>query len=105
MAGAAKAFDWICAELARATALDRLEARGTVRLALRQAGLEPAALGAAQLGVLLQRVLPDELRARGVADAAALCRDLAARAAAAELADGASNTPEDVFRRLADGGG
>ena len=37
---AGEAFEWLCAELERSTALDRLEARGTVRLTLREAGFE-----------------------------------------------------------------
>ena len=34
------AFEWTCNELEERCSLDRLEARGTVRLALKQAGLE-----------------------------------------------------------------
>ena len=37
----ARTFDWVCAQLEERSSLDRLEARGTVRLALKQAGLEP----------------------------------------------------------------
>jgi hypothetical protein len=34
-----KAFDFVCSELERRTSMTRLEARGTVRIALKDAGL------------------------------------------------------------------
>ena len=34
------AFEWLCEQLETHTSLDRLEARGTVRLTLKEAGLE-----------------------------------------------------------------
>ena len=36
----AAVFDWICNRLEQDTSLDRLESRGTVRLALKSAGLD-----------------------------------------------------------------
>jgi hypothetical protein len=70
-------FDRSCDELEARTALDRLAARGTVRLALKEAGLEVTSVDAAQMGVVLQRVLPSELERRGVADAASVCAAIA----------------------------
>ena len=40
MAGSS-AFEWLCTALEESTTLERLEARGTVRIALKEAGLEP----------------------------------------------------------------
>jgi hypothetical protein len=70
-------FDRVCAEVERATSLDRLTTRGTLRIACKGAGLDPASIDGLQMQVLLRRVLPSELQTRGVADAAALCERIA----------------------------
>ena len=64
------AFAWTCAEIERATALSELVARGTVRLALKQAGLEPQSVSGDEMAIVLREILPRELAARAVADAA-----------------------------------
>jgi len=99
----APAFDWVCSELERQTSLDRLEARGTVRLALKQAGLDARSLTPEQLQVVLERLMPAELEARGVPDGAEVCRALlpALRRLAAETTRSGDESPEEVFRRLA----
>jgi hypothetical protein len=73
------AFERTCAEIEERTALGRLEARGTVRLALRHAGLDPESADANSMRVVLRRVLAAELAKRGVADAAAICEAAALR--------------------------
>jgi hypothetical protein len=96
----APAFEHQCHELEAGTSLDRLEARGTVRLALKQAGLDPRSVTAEQLGVVLEKVLPGELAARGVADAAALCRRWRSGHAAPVPSGPAADSPQAVFARL-----
>jgi hypothetical protein len=96
-----RAFEWVCEEVERATLLDRLEARGTVRIALRNAGLEAASVRPDQMGVVLERVLPGELSLRQVEDAAVLCQRLA-KAVVGIDAEGSDDSPEEVFRRLGD---
>lgn len=93
------AFSWLCQELERATCLDRLEARGTVRLALKGAGLEAAAVLPDQIKVVIERLLPGELAARGVENAVEVCDRLAA---GVERVDGGdlAEAPDEVFRRL-----
>ena len=94
-----EAFDHVCAELESATSLDRLAARGTVRLALKGAGLDPATTTAAQMRVVVQRVLPSELEARGVSDAEDVCK--AILESLGSLQDAVSGqSPEAVFARL-----
>ena len=94
------AFNWVCSELESRTTLDRLEARGTVRLALKQAGLESRSVTSAQLRVVLQKVLPVELRARGIDDEALVCEALADGVLSIEAGDVTHESPDEVFRRL-----
>ena len=104
MAGST-AFEWLCTAVEESTTLERLEARGTVRIALKEAGLEPRAVTPAELRVVVQKVLPRELRQRGVANEAALCERLIAGLQVLESqgSGAASDTPDAIFRRL--GGG
>lgn len=96
-------FDFVCAELERRTSLNRLEVRGTVRIALKNAGLDGTAT-APQMKVVLERVLPAELKTRGVADPESHCKAVAAGlSAAARPAEASSETPEAIFARLARG--
>lgn len=93
-------FDFVAARLEAGSPLARLEARGTLRIALRAAGLEADA-SARELAVVLRRTLPTELAARGVAAPEALCEELAGAVSSQPFeADGARERPEDVFRRL-----
>jgi hypothetical protein len=94
-------FERVCEELERRTSFDRLEARGTVRIALKQAGLEPRTVTPEQMKVVVERVLPSELKARGVEDEAAVCDGIAA--VLAKLDTGSTphpDSPDEVFRRL-----
>ena len=95
-------FDLAAERLEHHTALDRLQARGTLRLALKQAGLEPKGINTEQLRVLFERVLPDELENRGVGEAASVCRtvmdDVASSPAIGEQPGATS--PDEIFQRL-----
>lgn len=93
------AFDFTCEALERLTSLDRLEARGTVRIALKQAGLEPRSVTHAQMAVTAARILPGELVSRGIEDAERVCAELSAGLGRLESAP-AAETPEDIFQRL-----
>jgi hypothetical protein len=99
---AADIFDLAAELLEQRTSLDRLEARGTLRIALKSAGLDVASLTAEQLAVVFEKILPGELELRGVGDAAATCSAVAKEVASSPLAaaqDGASGVDE-IFRRL-----
>jgi hypothetical protein len=99
----AAAFDWICNRLEQNTSLDRLESRGTIRLALKSAGLEARSVTPDQLGVVIEKRLVEELRARGVDDCEDVCARLAAgleSEAASLTTGGAAETPDAVFSRL-----
>ncbi len=96
----AQAFDWICDEIERTSPLNRLEARGTVRLALKKAGLEATTVTPQQMSIVLEKVLPGEFEARGVEGGAQICASLGPQLA--QLSGGAAGTeaPDQVFARL-----
>ena len=95
------AFAWTCLELERATSLSELVARGTVRLALKQAGLEAQAVSGREMAIVLREILPQELANRAVADSQRVCSELAARILTRNFEG--SDAVVDVFQRL--GGG
>ena len=102
----APAFDWVCTEIERETSLERLEARGTLRLALKAAGLEARNVTPEQLKVVIEKILVGELTDRGVAEAAPICARMKQSLSAVEssLSGGVkAETPDVVFGRL--GGG
>ena len=93
-------FDFVAEQLESSTDLDKLEARGTVRLALKAAGLDARSVTKEQMIVLLDKVLPGELSARGVGSADATCEQLAGALKSFDAGGAGSESPEDVFRRL-----
>jgi hypothetical protein len=97
-----KAFDKACAILEEETELSRLEARGTIRIALKQSGLNPASVVASELVVVVREILPKELVSRGIEDVEEVCAKL--KFGLSRLGDSPrGETPESVFCRL--GGG
>ena len=99
----ASVFDFVADELENRTDLEKLEARGTIRLALKAAGFNPREVSSEQMAVVLEQVMPGELRPRGVDDPDKLCAELAVAVKAFKPDEGESSgtSPEDVFRRLA----
>jgi hypothetical protein len=92
-------FDFACGELERSTTLDRLESRGTVRLALKETGLEARSVTPNQMAAVLDKVLPKELTSRGVENADSICT-MIAKALSQMRDEVAMDTPEAVFQRL-----
>lgn len=95
-------FEFVSGKLEEATDLDKLEARGTVRLGLKSAGLDPRSVTLQQMEVMLQKVLPGELSTRGVTQPQAVCDGLisALSGFSGSVSDAQSESPEDVFSRL-----
>jgi hypothetical protein len=92
-------FDFVCEKLEQSTQLDRLAVRGTVRIALKQAGLEARGVTPQQMGVVLERLLPAELASRGVDGGEAICTKI--RSGLASVATSSQlDTPDAVFQRL-----
>ena len=102
---AADLFDFAAERLEQHTGFSQLEARGTLRIALKVAGLDPKNLTGAQLQVVFEQVMPGELDSRGVSDVQDVCAAvLADLESAGDAAENASATsPEEIFRRLAGG--
>lgn len=95
----AEAFDFVCTRLEGQTSLDRLAARGTIRLALKQAGLEARSITPDQMVVVLRKVLPGELETRGIENPEAICETLIEGVRRIASSD-APETPDAVFQRL-----
>ena len=95
-------FEFVAATLQDTTELDKLEARGTVRIGLKEAGLDARGVTKEQMAVMLQRTMPKELASRGVDNADTVCQTLVTALKGFTPADGGrtSESPEDVFRRL-----
>ncbi len=98
-------FDIAAERLEHHTGFDRLGARGTLRIALKIAGLTANSVTVSQLRVVFEKVMPGELENRGVSDAAAVCSavvdDLVQTPAPAEAES--SGDLDTIFRRLAKG--
>jgi hypothetical protein len=94
-------FDSVAEQLEQITNLDRLEARGTLRLAVKQAGLDAKALTLRELAVIFEKVMPAELKARGIESPADICttliRNLSHMGSSPEATP---STIDDVFGRL-----
>jgi hypothetical protein len=92
-------FEHLCTELESLCSFDRLEARGTIRLAIKGGGLEPGNLSKAQAEVVIEKLLPAELDVRGVADAESICGKLVAALVGVGSSEN-GESPEAVFGRL-----
>ena len=95
------AFEAACTCLESSGVLDRLAARGTIRIALKQAGLEPKAVTARQLGVVLEKLLPAELASRGIPSPGELCARIGKALESVDAGAARADTPEAIFARLA----
>ena len=92
-------FEHVCEVLESQTSLDRLQARGTLRLTLKAAGLDAHSVTPAQMSTVVEKLLPGELESRGVGSADAVCASLRAKLATMDATD-VANAPEAVFARL-----
>ncbi len=95
-------FEFIAAQIEERTELDKLEARGTLRIALKEAGLDLRSVTGEQMAVMLAKTMPKELVTRGVEGPDGLCRELVSVLEGSSVAapNREQEPPEDVFRRL-----
>lgn len=94
-------FDGLAEEIEARTSLDRIESRGTLRIALKQAGVPVNQATPQELQVVLERLMPTELRNRGVPEPEQVCAALIqwTQEHQGEAPEGNSN-PSDVFGRF-----
>ena len=93
-------FEFVCSEIESATSLTSLEARGTVRIALKAAGIEARTATPAQLKVILEKLIPGELKKRGCEDAEGLCKGINTKLVGQKFDSVGTESPEAVFARL-----
>jgi hypothetical protein len=97
---ASAAFEAAQNALEHSGGMDRWNARGALQLALMDAGLEAANVNAAQMKVVVDRLLPSQLKSQKVADIPTVCARV--QDALAMLgADSAAEAPDKIFERLA----
>jgi hypothetical protein len=92
-------FAFATRELERLTNMTKVEARGTMRLALRDAGFSADAVRANELRVVLEKLMPRELASRNISDGEAVCQAIA-RGLDGVRNDAAADSPDAVFERL-----
>ncbi len=94
-------FSFVADQLEECTPLDRLESRGTLRIVLKDSGLEPKTVTQKQFCVVLESVAPGELESRGVGEAQAICAALIEKIRSAP-ADRWDTSPDidKIFDRL-----
>jgi hypothetical protein len=97
-------FEFAAERLEQHTALDRLAARGTLRIALKIAGLSPKGLSRDKLRVVLEKVLPGELEKCGVESGRRVCTGILVALANVPLDTQATEVADtdEIFRRLGD---
>ena len=94
------AFETVRIELERSAGMDAWAARGAVQLSLMDAGIEASHVTAAQMRVVVDRLLPKQLQSQKVAEIRALCERI--HDALALLVDEPKRDSADrVFQRLA----
>ena len=80
--------------------MNSLESRGTVRLALKNAGLDAKGVTPDQMTIVLSKVLPGELAQRAVEAGESLCKGIIARMATRQFDAGGGEQVEEVFGRM-----
>jgi hypothetical protein len=96
----ASLFDWISDQVEQATNWSRLEARGTVRLALKELGLDPRTVRKREVTAAVRIALGPALMSRRVTNASAVCEELIRRLEVVDI-EPVADSPEEIFRRIA----
>jgi hypothetical protein len=89
-------FDKTCELLEKQTSFTRLQSRGTIRLILKEANIDPQAIEKAEMVKLLKAKLASELEKRGVSEGPEVTEQLVAAVEKTKFAD----TAYDVFKKI-----
>ena len=96
-------FALVADRLEAETVFGRLETRGTLRIALKKAGVDAKSFTLVELEATFAKIMPDELARRGVRNAAGVCGSVL-KSLPSGLRD-ASGDPatsrDEIMRRLA----
>ncbi len=97
-----EAFDCAAGKLEALTDFDRLEARGTLRITLKEAGLSDKNLTLPELEAVFDKLMPEQLEKRAVDDAQAVCTAVVKEIRLAGISAKATGTAssDEVFGRL-----
>ena len=98
-------FEWVGAALQEQATLPAAQARGMLRLALRDGGVDAATVTTKEMAAVIDRLLPDRLRKGGVAEPANVCLRLSIGLKAKHFDDdgAARSRAEDFFHRVLGG--
>lgn len=100
MSAGASLFDAAADALEAHCELDRLAARGTLRLLLKEAGFDPKAIVRDELIKVLEALLPGALGERGVGESDAVLAAVLGAVQRAEDVESNGERPERIFARL-----
>ncbi len=89
-------FEKTCEFLEKYTSFTQLQSRGTIRLMLKEANLDPQAVEKDEMIEALKSNLPSELEKRGVDGGAEIAEQLVADVEKVRFAD----TAYDVFKKI-----
>ena len=93
-------FDTASQLLEQKSDLSRLEARGTLRLTLKAAGLDPNHLTLKQLQAVFDKVRPEELEMRRIGDAVDVCASVMEALSGTVDLDTDQTSSDEIFSRL-----
>jgi hypothetical protein len=93
-------FDFVAQRIERLTDLGETSARDTLHLALKAALFDPRTVDGMQMLTVIERILPGELRVRGVKDSMFVCKTLAIAVKASVHSWSDFQSPEFIFDRL-----
>lgn len=93
-------FDFVSEELERTTNLDRMEARGTLRLVLKQALFDSKTLNVSQMQMVIDRLLAAHLCRCGVENPESVCEKLARNLKAKGFGPSVAESPDEIFGRM-----
>ena len=93
-------FEFVCERVEAEAGLTRLEARGTIRLLLKEVGFDPRLVGKGAAILVVDRFLEQALRVRRVADAEKVTARVLQALRESTLEGPEGQDPEVVFGRI-----
>jgi hypothetical protein len=92
-------FTSVADRLIQLSELGRLEARGTIRIAFKKAGVDVRNFGLDDLEAVLTKIMPRELEKRGCSDAGSIC-DAIMKSLKGDVPKTAVRSKDEIMRRL-----